>query len=279
VFKVKVIIGIDVGGSTTKIVGFRGGNVLGSTFVHATDPITSLYGAFGKFTVEHRISLSDIEKVIVTGTGSSYIKEPIYGLPCVHASEFTCVGTGGLYLSGLSEAIVVSMGTGTALVHAKKVGESVTTNYLGGTGVGGGTLLGLCKKLCGIDTIDHIIDIAKTGTLDNVDLRISDMVKRTARNVPLPNDMTAANFGKLSDIATKGDLALGVINMVFETIAMVSVFATKSVGTKDIVLTGNMTNLPQSREIFANLNHLFDVNFIIPENAVFATAHGAALSH
>jgi type II pantothenate kinase len=170
------------------------------------------------------------------------------------------------------------MGTGTALVHAKKEGAGVTTNYLGGTGVGGGTLLGLCKKLCGIDTIDHIIDIAKTGTLDNIDLRISDMVKRTARNVPLPNDMTAANFGKLSDIATKGDLALGVINMVFETIAMVSVFATKSVGTKDIVLTGNMTNLPQSREIFANLNHLFDVNFIIPENAVFATAHGAALS-
>ena len=274
----KVIIGIEVGGSTTKIVGFRGENVLGSAFVHATDPITSLYGAFGKFTVEHHIALSDIEKVIVTGTGSSYIKDPIYGLPCVHESEFTCVGKGGLYLSGLSEAIVVSMGTGTALVHAKKDGTGVTTNYLGGTGVGGGTLLGLCKKLCGIDTIDHIIDIAQTGTLDNIDLRISDMVKRTARNVPLPNDMTAANFGKLSDIASKGDLALGVINMVFETIAMVSVFATKSVGTKDIVLTGNMTNLPQSREIFANLNHLFDVNFIIPENAVFATAHGAALS-
>ena len=274
----KVIIGIDVGGSTTKIVGFRGDTVLGSTFVHATDPITSLYGAFGKFTVEHRISLSDIEKVIVTGTGSSYIKEPIYGLPCVHEAEFTCVGKGGLYLSGLSEAIVVSMGTGTALVHAKKDGDTITTNYLGGTGVGGGTLIGLCKKLCGIETIDHIVEVAKTGTLDNVDLRISDMVKRTARNVPLPNDMTAANFGKLSDIASKGDLALGVINMVFETIAMVSVFATKSVGTKDIVLTGNMTNLPQSRAIFANLNHLFDVNFIIPENAVFATAHGAALS-
>ena len=274
----KVIIGIDVGGSTTKIVGFRGEKVLGSTFVHATDPITSLYGAFGKFTVEHRISLSDIEKVIVTGTGSSYIKEPIYGLPCVHEAEFTCVGKGGLYLSGLSEAIVVSMGTGTALVHAKKDGDKITTNYLGGTGVGGGTLIGLCKKLCGIETIDHIVEVAKTGTLDNIDLRISDMVKRTARNVPLPNDMTAANFGKLSDIASKGDLALGVINMVFETIAMVSVFATKSVGTKDIVLTGNMTNLPQSRAIFANLNHLFDVNFIIPENAVFATAHGAALS-
>ncbi len=274
----KVIIGIDVGGSTTKIVGFRGPQVLGSTFVHATDPITSLYGAFGKFTVEHHIALSDIEKVIVTGTGSSFVKDPIYGLPCVHEAEFSCVGRGGLYLSGLSEAIVVSMGTGTALVHAKKDGDRVITNYLGGTGVGGGTLIGLSKKLIGIETIDHIVEAAKDGDLDNIDLRISDMVKKTARNVPLPNDMTAANFGKVSDIASKGDLALGVMNMVFETIGMIGVFATKSIGTKDLVLTGNMTNLPQAKEIFANLNTLFDVNFIIPENAVFATAHGAALS-
>ncbi|MBQ8862384.1 MAG: pantothenate kinase [Clostridia bacterium] len=274
----KVIIGIDVGGSTTKIVGFRGDEVLGSTFVHATDPITSLYGAFGKFTVEHEIALDDIEKVIVTGTGSSYIKDSIYGLPCVHEAEFTCVGKGGLYLSGLSEAIVVSMGTGTALVHAKKDGNGIITKYLGGTGVGGGTLIGLSKKLIGIGNIANIVDVAKTGTLDNIDLRISDMIQLGESNVPLPNDMTAANFGKVSDIASKGELALGVINMVFETIGMIGYFATKSVGTKDLVLTGNMTNLPQAREIFANLNTLFDVNFIIPENAVFATAHGAALS-
>ena len=97
----KVIIGIDVGGSTTKIVGFRGSTVLGETFVHATDPITSLYGAFGKFTVDHEIELNDIEKVIVTGAGSSFVKGPLYGLPCIHESEFSCVGRGGLYLSGL----------------------------------------------------------------------------------------------------------------------------------------------------------------------------------
>ena len=246
----KVIIGIDVGGSTTKIVGFRGERVLGCAFVQAADPITSLYGAFGKFTVEHKIALSDIEKVIVTGAGSSYVKDPIYGLPCVHESEFTCVGKGGLYLSGLSEAIVVSMGTGTALVHAKKDGDNIITNYLGGTGVGGGTLLGLSKKLTGMGTIEHIVEAAKGGNLDNIDLRISDIIKKTARNVPLPNDMTAANFGKVSDIASKDDLALGIINMVFETIGMIGYFATKSVGTKDLVLTGNMTNLPQAKEIF-----------------------------
>ena len=276
--KLKAIIGIDVGGSTTKIVGFRGENVLGSTFVHAADPITSLYGAFGKFTVEHHIALGDIEKVIVTGVGSSFIKEPIYGLPCVHESEFSCVGKGGLYLSHLSEAIVISMGTGTALIHAKKDGNSITTDYLGGTGVGGGTLIGLSKKLLDIETIDHIVEVAKEGNLDNVDLRISDIIKKTSRNVPLPNDMTAANFGKVSDMASKGDLALGVINMVFETIGMIGVFAARNSGTKDLVLTGNMTNLPQAKDIFANLSNLFDVNFIIPQNAAFATAYGAALS-
>jgi type II pantothenate kinase len=275
----KVIIGIDVGGSTTKIVGFRGAKVLGATFVHAADPITSLYGAFGKFTVDHEVELSDIEKVIVTGAGSSFVKGPLYGLPCVHESEFSCVGRGGLYLSGLSEAIIISMGTGTALVHAKKDGDTVITNYLGGTGVGGGTLIGLSKKLIGIETIDHIVEVANTGSLDNIDLRISDIAKKTSRHIELPHDMTAANFGKVSDIASSGDLALGIINMIFETIGMIGVFATRNVGTKNIVLTGNMTNLPQAKAIFENLNTLFDVNFIIPENAVFATAHGAALLH
>lgn len=274
----KVIIGIDVGGSTTKIVGFRGDKVLGATFVHATDPITSLYGAFGKFTVDSNIALDDIEKVIVTGAGSSYIKGSLYGLPCVHESEFSCVGKGGLYLSGLSEAIVISMGTGTALVHAKKEGDLVKTDYLGGTGVGGGTLIGLSKKLIGIENIEHIIEVAETGNLDNIDLRISDIAKKTSRHMELPNDMTAANFGKVSDIATTGDLALGVINMVFETIGMIGMFASRNAGTKNIVLTGNMTSLPQAKTIFSNLNELFDLNFIIPENAVFATAHGAALS-
>ena len=45
-----IIIGIDVGISTTKIVGIvNGGTILSPIRSKATDPITSLYGAFGKF--------------------------------------------------------------------------------------------------------------------------------------------------------------------------------------------------------------------------------------
>ena len=144
----KYVLGIDVGGSTTKIVGFdEKGRLIEPMFIQANDQITSIYGAFGKFTMENSLELSDIDKVLMTGAGSSFIDKPIYSLDCRKVSEFECVGRGGLYLSGLDEAIVVSMGTGTALIHATNKNGITKTEYLGGTGVGGGTLLGLSRKI------------------------------------------------------------------------------------------------------------------------------------
>jgi type II pantothenate kinase len=69
---------------------------------------------------------------------------------------------------------------------------------------------------------------------------------------------------------------MGIINLVFQAIGMLSVFATRMENVKDIVLTGNLANVPQAKDVFGKLSSLFDVNFIIPENAEFATAVGAA---
>ena len=59
-----IVIGIDVGGSTTKIVGFRiedgKKELIAPQFVRATDPVTAIYGAFGKFTDENGLSINDI---------------------------------------------------------------------------------------------------------------------------------------------------------------------------------------------------------------------------
>jgi len=267
-----VVIGIDVGGSTTKIVGFDSGRTLiEPMFVRANDPMTSVYGAFGKFTNINKIGLTDIEKIMVTGVGSSFIIDSIYGLECVHIPEFTCVGRGGLYISEFERAIVVSMGTGTALVYAQK---DKAEQYLGGTGVGGGTIMGLSKKILRLDNIDHIMEVAEKGDLSNVDLRIHDI---TSKEI-LPNNMTAANFGKLSDLASNNDIALGIMNLVFETIGMMAIFAARQKETKDIVLTGNLTNIPWSKEKFAELSSLFDVNFVIPDRSQFGPVIGAALS-
>lgn len=269
-----VVIGIDVGGSTTKIVGFKNKTeLIAPIFVRATDPITSLYGAFGKFTSENSLNLSDIDKVMITGVGSSYAKENIYNLGCTHVEEFHSVGRGGLYISSLDEAIVVSMGTGTAIVHARKGKEP---EYMGGTGVGGGTLMGLSKQLIGMDTISHIERVAEDGDLSKIDLLINDIVKKDMGT--MAETMTASNFGKVSDLATKSDLALGIINMVFETVGMMSIFAARTHGLKDIVLIGNLTSVKQAPRTFETLNKMFDVNFIIPELSQFGTVIGAALS-
>ena len=276
----KTVIGIDIGGSTTKIVGIRDGEngreLIEPMFVRANDAVTSVYGAFGKFTLENGLGLGDIEKVLMTGVGSSFIKEPIYSLECENVSEFKSVGLGGLYLSGLDEAIVVSMGTGTALIHAKREGTKTITNYLGGTGVGGGTLLGLSKRMLGVDTVEHLEQLCDEGNLDNVDLRIKDISGDSTFQINA--DITASNFGKLSDIASKNDVALGIANMVAETIAMLSVFAARSFGVETVVLTGNLTSIKAITKVFEGLEANFGVKFIIPEAAQFATVIGAALS-
>ena len=273
-----IVIGIDVGGSTTKIVGFRrnqcGFERIKPQFVRANDPLTATYGAFGKFTDENGIGISEIERVMMTGVGSSYVKHNLYGINCIRVPEFNCIGRGGLFLSGLDRALVVSMGTGTAVVHAKLGGEF---EYLGGTGVGGGTLIGLSKLLMGAQSIEHITEYAEDGDLGNIDLRIKDISSPDSMTA-LARDMTAANFGNVSDVATKGDIALGIMNMVFETIGMVSVFAARHAGVKDIVLTGNLTRLAFCRKKFDELNGMgYGVRFVIPECAQYSTVTGAAL--
>ncbi len=271
----KTIIGIDVGGSTTKIVGFSQNDkskMIPPLLVRASDQLASVYGAFGKFTDSNGVTLHNIDKVIMTGVGSTFLSDNLYGIKTTHVSEFECVGRGGIYLSKLPEAIVVSMGTGTSIVHAKSDG---TNTYMGGTGVGGGTLVGLSKQMLGISDIDHMIALANEGDIEKIDLRIRDI---TNNDIGLASYMTASNFGKLSDIATKSDLAIGIINMVFESIGMLAVFAARSKNTRDIVLTGNLTTLPQAKTIAEIFSTMFDLNFIIPDNAEFATVIGAALA-
>ena len=274
-----VIIGIDVGGSTTKIVGFRydGGKreIIPPQFVKANDPLTSTYGAFGKFTDENNLNISEISRVMMTGVGSSHVKRNLYGLDCQRVEEFEAIGKGGLYLSGLDEALIVSMGTGTAIVHAKSDGDM---KYLGGTGVGGGSIMGLSKLLLGAETVAHIEEYAGQGALENIDLRIKDITAADSMSA-LSADMTASNFGNVSDIATKGDLAIGILNMVFETVGMVSVFAARSCGVKNVVLTGNLTRLDFCRKKFDEFNGMgYGINFSIPELAEFSTVIGTALT-
>ena len=156
-----IVIGIDVGISTTKIVGIRNNRIIRPIRINATDPVTSLYGAFGKYLNDNNLELSDVEHVMLTGVGSAYIKGSVYGLPTSKTDEFIADGLGAQYESNLNRMIVVSMGTGTTLVKYDKGDIS----HIGGIGMGGGTLAGLSRLLLGTDDIKHVSKLAESGNI------------------------------------------------------------------------------------------------------------------
>ncbi len=269
-----VIIGIDVGGSTTKIVGYTDqAQLVGMLKVEAADPVTCAYGALGKFINEHSLALTDVERIILTGVGSSLFKKKVYGIATSCVDEFQAIGLGGLALSNKKEGLIVSMGTGTAFVRAGKNGIV----HIGGSGVGGGTVVGLGAKLCGVKSFNTLISMAKTGKLNKVDLNIGDISSRAISN--LTKEITAANFGKMEDGVSAADLAAGVLNMVFQTIGMLAVFACRNEDMKNVILTGTLSQVPLAKKVFQALHTMHGVNFIIPKNAIYATATGAALSY
>jgi type II pantothenate kinase len=137
--------------------------------------------------------------------------------------------------------------------------------------------VGLSRRILGVDSIEHIEQLCVDGNLDNIDLKIKD-ISRNHTYHGIDENLTAANFGKVSDMATPADLALGIANMVAETVAMLAIFAARSYGLQDIVLIGNLTRIEPIRAVFKGLSDSFDVRFIIPENAQFGTVIGAALS-
>ena len=264
-----IVLGIDVGGSTTKIVGIKNGKCLGMLQVRAADQITSMYGAIGNFLSKNTLFPGDISTIYLTGVGASFIDEQVYGIETHKIDEFTAIGHGALDLTKLDQALIVSMGTGTAFVRASK--NEVL--HLGGSGVGGGTIIGLATLMLGKSDIDAILALAEKGDIRNIDLSVRDILSKEVQT--LPSDLTAANFGKIKSTASDSDIALGIINMVYETAGMLAVFSLKNDTIKDVVITGTLATFPQAEKVFNEFSKLTGINFIIPQDAVFATALGA----
>ena len=269
-----LVIGIDVGGSTTKIVGLQDGKVQSPMFITATDPITSMFGAFGKYIYDNDIALGDIEHVMLTGVGSSGVTTPIYGLPTTKVGEFESDGLGAKFAVKTDPIMVVSMGTVTTLVQVK--GDKIS--HVGGISMGGGTLQGLSRLMLKIRNVSNLVELASHGDAAKVNLQIQDISKEILPGLPM--FATASLFGKAANNPVDDpDVAKGLIVMVLETIGSAAVLSVLNSDIKDFVLIGNMTRLPECREVFPMMEDLYGVKFHIPEHAVYLTAIGAALAY
>ena len=269
-----IVVGIDIGGSTTKIAGFKGDKMLLPVQISASNAIASLFGAFGKFLYDNKLDLSDIEQVNLTGVGSSSVEQAIYGLPTYKVDEFTANGVGGGYFAGdKKEFMVVSMGTGTSFVSVK---DGIPA-HLGGIGIGGGTIIGLSKLMLNTNDIDKIQDLASGGEVGHIDLRIGDISPK-----PLPGlnlEITASNFGKASSRATCEDKAAGIVHMVIESICQTAALISQGTNIKDFILIGALTNFPECEYVSSMIKTLFpDLNFLVPKDGEYGTAIGTALA-
>jgi len=144
-----MIIGIDIGSTTTKAVSLEEGKLDKKIKTKAMDAITSATGAFGKMLVENGIKLSEITRIMITGAGATKIEGDLFGIPTEKVNEINAIGTGGMFLSGKDSIVITNIGTGTAIIEASK--DKII--HLGGSGLGGGTILGLAKKLISLSDL------------------------------------------------------------------------------------------------------------------------------
>ncbi len=267
----RILIGLDVGGSITKIVGFGRGSQLQEARVRANDPIASAYGALGKFLTLNDLRIDQIDAIHTTGVGASYLDGRLLECETLPVPEFDAVGLGGLYVAGLDRAIVVSMGTGTSIVYA----DRKEIRHIIGSGVGGGTLLGLAQVILNVRDFESVGEMAGRGDLRRIDLTVGDISRY---EIPgLSDDTTASNFGKVGDQATSDDLAMGIVNLVFQSVGTDAVLAARLEKVTKIVFTGNLLHVDKGRDVLADFSQLYSVDILIPEQAEYATALGAAL--
>ncbi len=188
-------------------------------------------------------------------------------------AEIDAIGFGGAALANCSECVVVSMGTGSAIVHfANNIAE-----HLGGSGVGGGTIKGLSSLICGLDNPSQIETLALKGKASELNLTISDLGYEQISF--LGADMTASNFANLKSKKIE-DQAAAILGLVGETVGIIASICARSVDCRDhIVMVGKVAENRFIRQVLNLVGKLYQTTFIFPENPGYATVYGAAVKY
>ena len=220
----------------------------------------------------------------------------IEGLPVVKVNEMQAAGRGGLHLAQLSEALIVSAGSGTAMIAARQHGDE--TKHVTGSAVGGGTLQGLARLLIGTVDPNEINALAEQGDSNQVDLTL---IEATGGAIgALPADANAVNFGKLarsgqesdssalrgalraqeSDsyrYASREDLAAGLVCLVGQVIAVIAINAARAEKLDHVIVVGHLVDMPSVCKVLKTVAGYYGADIQIAPNPGYGTVLGALL--
>jgi len=260
------VLGIDFGASTTGIVLFDGKRILRKKSLPASGVQNAQKLAAGFVALSGKIGA-----ISVTGGKSGLLHgKRLFGIPVRHVSEIDAIGFGGAFVSGKKNCVAASVGTGTCMVEMRN-GKA---RHLGGTGVGGGTLLGLAELLLGTQSIPQLEALASEGDAKKVDLSVGDIIGTGIGVVPASG--TGSNFAKLSS-RKKKDVAAALVKLVAEADATAIIFAARAAKQDNIVVIGKTPLVGGFKAHMQKVAGYYGKKFVFPKNAGVATALGAAI--
>jgi type II pantothenate kinase len=200
------------------------------------------------------------------------------GASVIKVSEVDAIGRGGLHLAQLDEALIVSAGSGTAMIGARAGGADA--RHVTGSAVGGGTLQGLAHLLIGTTHPQEIDALARQGDWSKVDLMLIEATGGIIGS--LPADANAVNFGKLARASldvkpTHADLAAGLVCLVGQVIAVIAINAARAEHLAHIVVIGHLANLPSVCKVLYTVAGYYGANLQIAPTPGYGTVLGALL--
>lgn len=265
-------LGVDFGLSNTDVVLVEDGSIVAKQMLK-TGPARA--EALAAVLQSLGVGPAQLGAIASTGGLSRLLPEAFEGIPVQKIGEAQAVGRGALALTGLREALVVSAGTGTAMVLAR----GAEAQHFTGSAVGGGTLLGLSRLLLGTADPLEVARLAAQGNPSGVDSTLVDVIGGGIGH--LPPDATAVNLGRLVEVTSpsREDLAAGLVTLVGQVIAMIAINAVRAAGLSQIVIVGHLPDLQPIRQAFERVWYFYQVEprpLIAPMSG-WATAYGAAL--
>ena len=244
-------------------------NLIGKVRKKNTDFALFISELFDEYSIKKEL----VENIIVTGTGASFLDDTYEGIKIIKVDEFDAIGYGGLLLSNINEAIVVSIGTGTTVIRS----NLYKNERLTGTGLGGGTFVGLSNAILqnrlvnnNVRTFNELIEIAKLGNRKNADLLIGDISKSAIGDMSF--DITAANFAGTNKTFSENDLIASVANMIIENISLIVKGVNKEL---PVIYIGTFVSDEYIMNRFKELSEYIGNNVVFTNDAAFAISIGA----
>ena len=263
----RVTVGVDAGASLVKLALHANG-----TLSHELLPATDVAA------VVERVGGLAPRSLGLTGAGAGELARH-FAAESVRVTEFSAWGTGVRRLLSaqrpdVSEPyLLVSLGTGTSVLLA----QGLAVSRVGGTALGGGTVMGLGGLLLTGASFEEIIALAARGDRRRVDLLVSDIYR--PGEIALAGDATAANFGKPAvhtGAPAPEDLANAIMGLVGENVALICTGLAAAHGVRRIVYGGStLRGNSALRLVLSLITAAFGREPLFLEDGEFAGAIGA----